>query len=95
MTQFIRKSVPVDAWQWEPADRDAAIPDWVRAHRTAGLLHTVGAIDGATPRIHLEALTAANVFVRMDPGDWLIRDAAGDIDVVAAEVFVDAYEAVS
>jgi hypothetical protein len=82
MVKFRRKPVEIDAWLWDGKAAVDACPDWIR----------VGVYQITTER-ELVVPTLAGVRYAA-PGDWIIRDAMGEIYPCKPHIFEATYEAV-
>lgn len=78
-TRYTRKAVPVEAIQWHGETNCQQVFDFI------GWEHPDDELDHSV--IHLDNDQEAH------PGDWIIRDPAGDLHTVNPDRFAALYEA--
>ncbi len=84
--RFVRRPLTVEAMQWlgEPATSIFAAMDFLRVSKIDGAGGTLEAQHS------INVVTDAGV-VRCEPGDWLVRDGAGQCSVCKADAFESTY----
>lgn len=85
MSQFRKKPVVIEAFQWRPLSgeaQDKAVPDWIVMKN-----YDIG------PGNSLLIRTLEGV-MRADPDDWIIKGVKGEIYPCKDDIFRATYEAV-
>ena len=82
MAKFRKKPTEIEAWQWDGKAAADARPDWVR----------VGGYQITTERELVVPTLAGVRYAAL--GDWIIRDATGEIYPCKPHIFEATYEAV-
>ena len=85
-TQFRKKPVVVEAWQWEGNQLLAGAPKWVLDYRDGGNARVRAKRDGTLSVPTLEGIHTASI------GDWIIRGVKGEIYPCKPDIFEATYE---
>ncbi len=89
--KFRKVPVVVDAFKWQPG---AALPDWVAVGGCREKLILTACArnrDGVEVMLSVETNTGR---ITAFPGDWVIRDASGELSCCKPSIFAMAYEPV-
>lgn len=95
MSQFIKKRIVVDAWQWLFTSEQMPSPAWV-----TDALWKWPAIGGIAfepehdngPRVCIATLDAVAIAL---PGDWIVRGVRGELYPCKPGIFDETYEPVA
>ena len=91
MTQYRKKPVVIDAWQFNP--QTLSHPDWLSNALKSGAAYFQGGDfeRGDQPFFSLQTLEGV---MRAVPGDWIIRGIRGELYPCKPDIFAATYEAV-
>lgn len=95
MTQYRKKPVVIEAWQWNFSPKQEKPPTWVedalfKWPELGGIAFEPDHRDG--PRICIATLEGVHISL---PGDWIIQGVRGELYSCKPDIFALTYEPVS
>jgi len=91
MSKYRKKPVIVEAFQWRDKTSLKEMPDWLQKAFVEGRAETVFMEGRSVSHIRLQT---HGVWMRCNPGDWIIHGVRGELYPRKPDIFEATYESV-